>query len=214
MGLDWNPIGRPKAGCKDEFERIFSLLVGGDASIDKEQLTNQWLGIQVSPFETIKAPQVGFDPGADAWARDRYRTIQHPTTSEAEFMRSMEGYYVIELAAPCDGIPVYSNGAFGYVELYSFRAQFLVEHCGILGDDVTAGLYKSCLARDLGVLGERIRDAATSYAQREKVSHVEHVKTVDGIEPESPESTAHILFSAARWCEYWARREHGMDAYW
>jgi hypothetical protein len=214
MGLDWNPIGRPKAGHEDEFDRLFSLLVQRDTPIDREQVTKQWLGIQISPFETIKAPRVGFDPAADAWARDRYRAIPQPTNSEAEFVRSLEGYYVVALAAPCDGIPVYSNGALGYVEGYSFRAQFLLERSGLLGEEVTARLYRSCLAKDLAALGGTIREVATSYASRENVLHVEHVWGADGIAPDSAESTAHILFSAARWCEYWSSRGHGMDAYW
>jgi hypothetical protein len=176
--------------------------------------TKQWLGIQVSPFETIKAPRVGFDPRADAWARDRYQAIQQPTNSEAEFVRSLEGYYVVALAEPCDGIPVYSNAPLGYVEAYSFRAQFLLDGSEILGDEVTASLDKSCLAKDLAMLGGTIREVAASYASREKVMHVEHVRAADRFAEESPEATAHILFSAARWCEYWASRGHGMDAYW
>lgn len=214
MGLDWNPIGKPKPGHEEEFRRLFFLLVGGDASADKEQLAKQWLEIQLSPFETIKAPRVGSDPSADAWARDRYQTIQHPTTSEAEFVRSMVGYYVAALAAPCDGIPVYSNGPLGYVELYSFRAQLLLDRQEILGDDLAASLYKSCLAKDLAALGRKILDAAMLFAHREKVLHVELVRSPDGIASDSSAATAHILFSAARWCEYWARHGHGMEAYW
>ncbi|MFM0742082.1 hypothetical protein PQQ51_33045 [Paraburkholderia xenovorans] len=214
MGLDWNPIGRPKPGHEEDFERLFLLLVGGDATVDKDQLAKQWQKIQLSPFETIKAPRVGSDPRADAWARDRYQTIQHPTTSEAEFVRSMVGYYVAALAAPCDGIPVYSNGPLDYVELYSFRAQFLVDRQEILGHDLTLSLYKSCLAKDLAVLGGKIHDAATLFAHREKVSNIEHVRSPDGIAPDSSGATTHILFSAARWCEYWARHGHGMEAYW
>lgn len=214
MGLDWNPIGKPKIGSEEEFDRLFSLLVDGNVELDKEQLVKQWLEIQVSPFETIKAPRVGFDPRADTWARDRYRSLQESTTSEAEFMRSMTGYYVAALAAPCDGIPIYSNGPLGYVELYSFRAQFLLDRPDIIGDGLTARLYKSCLAKDLAILGSDIHDAATLYAHRENVSQVQHLSTVDGIEPESPKSSAHILFSAARWCKYWASHGHGMEAYW
>lgn len=214
MGLDWNPIGKPKIGSESEFNRLFSLLVDGTAELDKEKLAKQWLEIQMSPFETIQAPRVGFDTRADAWARDRYQKLQQPTTSEAEFMRSMAGYYVAALAAPCDGIPAYSNGPLGYVELYSFRAQFLLDRPNIMGDDLTARLYKSCLAKELAILGNDIHDAAMLYAHREKVSQIEHLPTADGLEPDSPESTAHILFSAARWCKYWARHGHGMEAYW
>ena len=43
-----------------------------------------------------------------------------------EWVESLEGMYVVPLVAPCDGVPRYSNGTVaGYVEPFSFRAQFL-----------------------------------------------------------------------------------------
>jgi hypothetical protein len=47
---------------------------------------------------------------------------------------------------PCDGLPRYTNGSpGGYVERYSFRAQFLQDCEEELGDDLLATAYESKL---------------------------------------------------------------------
>jgi hypothetical protein len=164
MGLDWNPIGRPKSGYETEFAQLFTLMreLPDDVGwlervrrrirgIKPDQIKKRWFEIQISPFETLQAPQVGRSPDATAWAKKRYLSLKEPKPSEAEFLREMEGYYVVALAPPCDGIPVYSNGTAGYVELFSFRAQFLND-----------------------------------------------IRSPNEFDESSPESKAHILFSAAK----------------
>ena len=226
MGLDWNPIGKPKPGMEDEFTALFKRLgelpvnVGWTErlmrrlkGIDREKLDRRWREIQVTPYETVGAPRVGASKDADEWARKRYAETQTPKPSEADFLREMQGFYVLELAPPCDGLPVYSNWPMGYVEMFSFRAQILQRCIDIIGEQTLNKCYDSCLAPGLASLGHELRAWATSYAQTHGVAHMEHAAQA-GDDDEAPESKAHMLFAAAKWCEYWSSRGHGLEAYW
>ena len=226
MGLDWNPIGKPKPGHEEEFETLFRLLNGNRMTgsflerfkqlfhrFDREAATKRWFEIQISPFVTVRAPQVGLDPQADEWARARYREGPKKDKTEAQFLEELKGYYVVALAPPCDGIPYYSNGAAGYVEPYSFRAQFITNDCkDIIGSELLERCYHSCLAPGLAGLGTELRSRARDYAFKHGISHVEAIRELDAPEG-SPESKAHILIAAAKWCEYWSSRGHGLEAY-
>lgn len=226
MGLDWNPIGKPKPGYEEEFERLFHMLVGNPQNegwlLEKikhvfglrtrEAASKRWFEIQISPFVTIQAPQVGEDPRADEYARQRYREKPPKNKSEEQFLEELKGHYVVALATPCDGIPVYSNGPFGYVELFSFRAQWIVIECrDIVGYALIERCYRSYLARDLMSLGKDVLERAAAYAAKHGVSGVEGIRVLDAPKA-SPEAKAHILFSAAKWCEYWSSRGHGLEA--
>ena len=115
MGLDWNPLGKPKPGFENEFASIFQQL--GESSNwgwlekrrrrregrDREGLHKRWDEIQITPHETVGAPQVGSSAEADTWAHERYREMEPPKPSESEFMQEMQGQYVLALAPPCDG---------------------------------------------------------------------------------------------------------------
>jgi hypothetical protein len=226
MGLDWNPLGRPKPGHEEEFARLFREI--GEMAhaglierlrrrlrgVDPEAIKARWLDIQVSPLETVGAPRVGVSAEATAWAREQWRQQSEPKPSEEEFLRGMDGYWVVELAAPSDGIPVYSNGGMGYVEGTSFRAEFLRDCEDVVDEDTLARGYESCLAPELADLGRALRSAAQSFATTNGVAHVEHVRLPDGLEHGSPESKAHIVYSAAKWCEWWSSRGHGLEADW
>lgn len=225
MGLDWNPMGKPKPGFEDEFASIFQQL--GESSNwgwlekrrrrregrDREGLHKRWDEIQITPHETVGAPQVGSSAEADTWARERYQEMEPPKPSESEFMQEMQGHYVLALAPPCDGFPYYSNWTAGYVERFSFRAQFLRDCEDIIPEVTFARCYESCLAPAFVVLGQELRDCATSYARAKHLEHIEFVADGD-FEEKSPESKLHIIYSAARWCEYWSSRGHGLDADW
>jgi hypothetical protein len=225
MGLDWNPLGKPKPGFEDEFASIFKQL--GQASSwgwfekrrrhregrDVEGLQKRWDEIQITPHETVGAPQVGSSAEADAWLRERYRQREPPKPSESEVMQEMQGYYVLDLAPPCDGFPFYSNCSAGYVERFSFRAQFLTLCTDIIPEGTLAKCYESCLAPAFAVLAQELRDCTTLYAQANNLQHVEFLADVD-FDEESLESKAHILYSAARWCEYWSSRGHALEADW
>jgi hypothetical protein len=228
VGLDWNPLGRPKAGHEQEFARLFRLLPSlpeKDGALDKLKekwfgrdspgtLRARWFEIQVSPLDVIGAPRVGSDSRADEWAKERYHRLKEPRPAMQQYLDQMKGYYVVALAPPCDGIPVYSNGSMGYVESYSFRAQFLVKDCAEeLGRELVERCYESCLAGELADLAEEVWRRACSYAERHRVQHLESVNSPADFEEATPESKAHIMYSASKWCRYWAERGHGMEAY-
>jgi hypothetical protein len=227
MGLDWNPIGKPKPGHEAEFEQLFRLLSGKPLPADSlfqrvkqalvkpdtKKAQERFIQIQIEPFETIQAPRVGFDAVADAWARKRYDDNPPAGKTLAQFLESMHGYYVVSLSPPCEGLPVYSNGPAGYVEYFSFRAQWLTVECkDILGNDLLEQCYESCLAPGFASLGRRLRHVATTYSSDNGVAYVEHQRDLEAQEG-SPELKAHVLFAATKWCEWWSSRGHGLEAY-
>jgi hypothetical protein len=225
MGLDWNPLGKPKPGFEDEFASLFQEL--GESSnwgwfekirrrrkgTDREALFRRWTEIQITPHETVGAPQVGSSAEVDAWARESYKKLQSSEPSESEFMEQLQGLYVLALVPPCDGFPYYSNWTLGYVERFSFRAQFLRDCEDIISDETFEKCYVSCLAPGLAALAQQLRACATSYARAKNLEHIEFVADGD-FEEKSPERKLHIIYSAARWCEYWSSRGHGLEADW
>ncbi len=226
MGLDWNPVGKPKPGHEEEFVRLFKVL--GELpvnvswsdkllrrlrGIDREAIDKRWREIQLTPYETLLAPQVGRSPEADAWALEQYPNRKDKSVSAEQFMKDMSGYYVLDLVESNDGLPWYSNSGMGYVERFSFRAQFLRDCEAIIGNDTLEKCYVSCLAPGLESLGHELRAWATSFAAREGLQHVEHVQR-PSFETETREHQVHVLYSAARWCEFWSSRGHGLEAYW
>jgi len=76
-------------------------------------LRERFFEISTSAYETLDAPRVGFAAVADEWARERYRDNPSAAASEEEFVTRLRGFYVVDLVAPCDGIPPYSNGRTG-----------------------------------------------------------------------------------------------------
>src|SRR5512140_50841 len=123
MGLDWNPLARPKAGNEAEFDRLFSLLNGKEPLYltvfsaffgitspkrKREKRLARFREISEPPFETLGAPRVGFDAAADAWLRARLDAKGKAGEFE-NARRQMHGYYVLDLLPPCDGLPLYTN---------------------------------------------------------------------------------------------------------
>ena len=226
MGLDWNPLGKPKPGTEEEFATLFKQL--GELpvkpgwferrrlrkqGIDRDAIKKRWEEIQIMPHETVGAPQVGSSAEADAWAQQRYNEIPPPKPTEEEFWREMKGHYVLELAPPCDGFPFYSNWTMGYVERFSFRGEFLTDAEDIVDEKTLSKCYESCLAAELATLGQELRTSVTAYARPKNLEQIEFANGHD-FEHGTDESKIHILYSAARWCEYWSSRGHGLEAYW
>src|SRR5207342_3110258 len=121
VGLDWNPMARPKRGHGEEFAKLFRALEiyepkEGDAKLAR------FREISEAPFETLGAPRVGFDASANKWLASNLRDKR----KRAKAMVAMKGFYVLDLLPDCDGFPLYTNhGAYEGVDRYSFRAQFL-----------------------------------------------------------------------------------------
>jgi hypothetical protein len=207
MGLDWNPMARPKRGHDKEFVKVFRALER-DAPKEGDARLARFREISQAPFETVGAPRVGFDRTANAWLARRIRDKR----KRAKAMITMKGYYVLDLLPECDGFPRYTNnGAYDGVDRYSFRAQFLFDCEKILGKRLMALAYKSMLADEVARYGEALDEKARAFAKREGVRIVEGREVA--YDESSAESRADIIFAAARWCRYWSKRGHGLEPY-
>jgi hypothetical protein len=233
MGLDWNPGNKPKPGFEDEFRRIV-IALAGDKLPDEfrpslvkamwhaflkpatpgrpdDVLLRRYDEITISAFETIKAPRVGFEAVADDWARRMHaeRKIAKPLDN---WLQEMHGHYVVSLAPPSDGIAPYSNGIAGYVELFSFRADFLKSCRSIIGEKSLKEAYALKFAPEFVAYGEKLRSHAADFARV-------HSLTIPGIPPENldalaaPAGQLHIVDAAGRWCCYWGGQGHFLDPY-
>src|SRR5262245_31792531 len=122
MGLDWLPGNRAKPGFEAEFVDLFHRINAPGSAGAGDGLLERFHEISITAFDTLGAPRVGHDPEADEWARQRYRVLTDAEESEAEFLARLEGFAVLPLVPPCDGLPAYSNGSpGGYVEAFTFR---------------------------------------------------------------------------------------------
>jgi hypothetical protein len=70
MGLDWQPLGKPKPGHEAEFEVLYDALF--EAESRDPALLTRLREIQISPHETLGTPRVGSDAQADRWAAQQY----------------------------------------------------------------------------------------------------------------------------------------------
>jgi hypothetical protein len=209
MGLDWNPLPRPKAGHEEEFERLFHALASPPAG-EREALSRRFGAISEAPFETIGAPRVGFDAAADEWLRAQVEKMNRPHAFDA-VRAQMRGYNVIALLPDCDGFPVYSNcGLHKGVARYSFRAKALDEVRDIIGDKFYGQAYERMLARDHLHYGQALFMLAEAFARTRGVIEIAEAREPPD-ELGTDASRAHILTAAGRWCLFWAERGHGLD---
>ena len=209
MGLDWNPLARPRDGHEEEFIRLFRSLEQ-EAPVENDPRMARFHEISQAPFELLGAPRVGIDAAADEWLRESLR--ESGRLDELEKAREgMNGFYVLDLLPPCDGFPVYSHyGAYEGLDRYSFRAKFLDDVEDVLGPELYERAFRRMLASDLEEYGHLLLQAARTFAESRGVTAVAEAAEAPE-EVGSDESRAHILFAAARWCLYWAQRGHGLD---
>lgn len=209
MGLDWNPGHKPKPGHEAEFERLFHEL-GKKKIWWRERKQKRFNEISITAFETLNAPRVGTSPDADDWALEIYRR-EPRDESVLAWLDKLRGFYVLDLVEACDGIPRYSNGTpGGYVERYSFRAEFLSDCEYVIGPDLLEASYVSKLPPEFLTYGEALKQKAAEFVTSRGVGPF-HPESDD---PDGPASHADIVGAAARWCLFWASRGHFLDAYW
>lgn len=217
MGLDWNPLAKPRAGFEEEFVTILRELAG-DAAPAQRTLTESQREARVARFGEISdpahallgAPRVGYDGAADRWLSERLeRAGQRDDYEKAR--RQMHGYYVLDLLPPCDGFPAYTNyGAYEGLDRYSFRGSFLQEVEHVLGPELMEQAYRQMLPDELKAYGHKLLEKARAFARDKGVERVEHEPPSD-FDESSTATRADIIFAAAKWCLFWAERGHGME---
>lgn len=209
MGLEWEPLARPKRGHEQEYADLFRKLATAPES-RREQILSWIAKVVDPPFTTIDAPRVGYDEAADEWLRARIEKSNR--LPELEQIRvEMHGYCVLELMPPCDGFPVYSQHMVrDDLDRYSFHAELLIPLSETLGPELTDRAHSMLLLEAHREFAAQLHEIATKFAKDHALP--EQVATIR--EPVFPEGTTersgHILFAAAKWCAYWSGREYGL----
>jgi hypothetical protein len=212
MGLDWNPGPKSRPGSEVEFEELWKSLHAKSCWF-REKKVKRFKEITTQAFETLNTPRVGFDNSATNWARNTAFPIRvDKSVNEDAFIGAMKGFYVLDLVPPCDGLPRYTNGhAGGYVERYSFRGQFLKDCTDIIGNDLLESCWVSKLSADTFIFGEKLLNAASAFALER---NIDVAKIHLSENPESEEFHLDVVFSAGRWCCFWAKKGHWLEADW
>jgi hypothetical protein len=213
MGLDWQPLGKPKPGHEGAFEEFYEEIF--EVENRDRSLWEGLREITVSPYETLGAPRVGFDATADRWAAEEHskRPWKKLFVSRRKWQKIFHGYYILDLVPPNDGMPVYSNGGRGsYCEVYSFRAKFFEFCSDMLAEELFGEAWVHHKAAELKDYGTRLCDHAAAFAAESGVADVLGRRNLPEriTEWEHPAAKAHIVDSAARWCLFWSGRGHGM----
>ncbi len=210
MGLDWNPGPKAKEGFEREFLELWRKL-HSKSCFWRQKKVARFKEITSEAFSTIAAPRVGRDRNADDWVRAQYPKRVDKTLSEDTWLERFQGFYVVDLVPPCDGITRYTNGsAGGYVERFSFRGQFLKDCTDILGSEILESAWVSKLPADTKTYGDQLTDCARNYARREGIDLAGVVSPED---PDSKEFHLDVVLAAGRWCRFWAERGHWLEAY-
>ena len=231
MGLDWNPGNKPKPGFEAEHEAIVRRIIdkdyvdeesssGGlfgfltrskpDSKATKEALLGRFGEISSSAFETLDAPRIGFDEAATQWAQKYYEENQVDEPEE-EWLESVKGLYIVWLVGDCDGVPPYTNGApGGYVEPFSFRAQFLRDCTHIIGEELLEASYETKTNAQTLAFGKALLRKAEDYARQQGLNP----ESLDAEDPDSEELKLDVVLCAGRWCVFWAEKGHFLEAYW
>jgi hypothetical protein len=211
VGLDLNPLGKPKKGFEAEYSKLFQSINNLEGS-DREKALKRWFEIQISPYETLNTPRIGIDDSATKWVLEQFAKNTDGSETEQEHIKRHYGVYLPKLSLPSDGIPVYSNSGFGIASIHSFRGQFLVDECSdIAGSKLIERLYGNCLSKDALALSNKFIAVTKEYAGKNNVDYVANLRSIDADE-KSPEMNAHILFSFCKWLRFWSENGHGFEA--
>lgn len=218
MGLDWVPMNKPKPGKESEFEEILCELIyreppnffpkEPDKISNSEELLRRFRDNSITAYETLNAPKIGSDESADKWAKDNFNLLNKDKLPLETFLESMKDYFVLDLVPACDGLPVYVSPV---LDKYAFRAKCLDDCEKILGKKLHLQAWGSMFAKEALEYGKQIMKIAENYAKKNNCMHLKEQRIPPEKEERTPESNAHILFSAAKWLIFWAERNHGYE---
>ena len=205
MGLDIRPLGKPKPGFESKYSELFQKITNDDfGKQTKEEILNEWFGIQIQSYETLKAPRVGEDKDANDWIVKKYQET-NKVVSLADFIKQHQGYYVLELSKEMDGIPVYIS--FNQ-DKNVFRGEFLKDCTDLIGEDLVAEAWETKLADETLDYGNRLMQIAEKISHENNMMYLKNQRSpVD--EEESLESKLHILFSLSKWLIFYGKNGHG-----
>jgi hypothetical protein len=210
MGLDWNPGNKPKFGFEEEFNELWTVLQSKGIPEDDIRV-KRFHDISIPAWDTLNVPRVGFDATATQWAIERYPNRKDKTLTQEQFLLGMQGFRVLDLVPPCDGLPQYTNGyPGGYVEAYAFRGQFLRDCTEIIGEELLESAFHSKLPLDTIKFGRELLRRASNFADK----HGYDLSTVCLVDdPDSTEFHLDVVQSAGKWCVFWGEHDHWLEAY-
>jgi hypothetical protein len=221
MGLDLKPLGKPKPGYEERFLKLFELigkdnfpqytlldkLWGKKKQPTKEEVLAEWCEIQISHFETIKAPRVGVDKEADDWLLATYNELTDKPPLK-KFLEQHQGLWVPEIAKEQGGISVYPSPVY---DITAFRGKFLEDCEDILDKRLIDEAWETKLADEALDYGYRLMNRADELA---KQHNLEYLK-LQGHQPDDEngiEWQLHIVFSLAKWLIFYGKNGHGYEA--
>jgi hypothetical protein len=222
MGLDMRPMGKPKPGFEERFNKIFSIIQGvekqkvsfldklkGKKEFSKEDLLKEWFEIQIPSYETIQAPRVGRDKEADDWIRQKYLESDKSKT-ESDFIQDLDGYYVIELAKELDGVPMYISIQ---EDRNVFRGQFMQDCTDLIGKNLVNEAWETKLADSTLDYGNKLMKIADEIGEEKGLQYLKDQRMPPDTDETTIESKLHIVYSLAKWLIFYGKNGHGYEAY-
>ena len=232
MGLDMNPLPRPKAGHETEFEQLwqtlniaFGKLPDPDAArrpkkgfwatfftgpdkrepVDTARMVARFEEISEPHWRLLGAPVVGQDAQADAWVREQWAkgALGTTDTDENAALERLSGLRVLDLVPDCDGFPEW-QGSSG--ERCSLRGEVLRECKAVLAEDLIARAWQPMLAKDLAVWSVALFEALGRLQLQSGI-----LPDMRDADLSSVEGQAHAVGCAARWARHWSACGHGSD---
>jgi hypothetical protein len=236
MGLDLTVIAKPKAGFEAEARDLLvtlavgygvmddpaparpglldRILPGRSAASKRRRLAEtqaRFEAITTPGYASVGAPVVGQDQAADDWVRSGVAdgTINQFGPDPNAAIAGLAGLYVLPLAPPCDGLPVYSNAGIGTIDETSFRGAFVDFCVDILDEKDRLAVWGVMESSTLHEYGKRLMVIADAFAERHDLRLVLASREVTWSEQGSPEAQLHITATLARWAIFWGSRGFG-----